>query len=56
MKHLVLILTVWFSAELMAQADEMIFTQFRHRNGEISSVGYLRKGRPDGFWCTFAEQ
>jgi len=56
MKLFVFILTVWFSAELMAQAGEMVFTQFRHRGGEVSSEGYLRNGKPDGFWRTFDEQ
>ncbi|MCL2413487.1 MAG: toxin-antitoxin system YwqK family antitoxin, partial [Bacteroidales bacterium] len=56
MKLLIFILTVWLSAELMAQADQMVFTRFRHRNGVTSSEGYLRNGQPDGFWRTFDEQ
>ncbi|MCL2247587.1 MAG: hypothetical protein FWC10_10870, partial [Lentimicrobiaceae bacterium] len=56
MKRFAFILTFCFSAVLLAQAGEMVFTQFQHRNGEISSEGYLRNGRPDGFWRTFDEQ
>jgi antitoxin component YwqK of YwqJK toxin-antitoxin module len=40
----------------MAQADDFVFTQFKHRNGVVSSEGYLRKGKPDGYWKTFNEQ
>jgi len=40
----------------MAQADGMVFTQFKHRNGVVSSEGYLRNGKPDGYWKTFNEQ
>jgi len=56
MKRFAFIVTLCFSAVLLAQAGEMVFTQFHHRNGEISSEGYLRNGRPDGFWRTFDEQ
>jgi antitoxin component YwqK of YwqJK toxin-antitoxin module len=45
-----------FSVVLMAQGNDFVFTQFKHRNGEISSEGYLRNGKPDGYWKTFNEQ
>ena len=49
-------LVMIFSATLMAQADGMVFTQFKHRNGAVSSEGYLRNGKPDGYWKSFNEQ
>ena len=55
MKILVSILAMWFSAMLMAQPEDLVFTQFKHRNGMVSSEGYLRKGKPDGYWKTFCE-
>jgi len=45
-----------FPAVLLAQGDGLVFTQFKHRNGAVSSEGYLRNGRPDGYWKTFNEQ
>ncbi len=56
MKLPFLILAIFFSVVLSAQTDEFVFTQFKHKNGTISSEGYLRKGKPDGYWKTFDEQ
>jgi len=56
MKYVLFVLVFLFSAELMAQADGVVFTQFKHRNGVVSSEGYLRNGKPDGYWKTFNEQ
>ena len=56
MKLLFTILAIWISVALMAQTDDLVFTQFKHRNGVVSSEGYLRKGKPDGYWKTYNEQ
>jgi antitoxin component YwqK of YwqJK toxin-antitoxin module len=56
MKFLFPVLILFLSATLMAQADDFVFTQFKHRNGVVSSEGYLRKGKPDGYWKTYNEQ
>jgi antitoxin component YwqK of YwqJK toxin-antitoxin module len=56
MKVFIFIISSWFSIALLAQEEGFVFTQFKHRNGEISSEGYLRNGKPDGYWKTFNEQ
>ncbi|MDR0437601.1 MAG: hypothetical protein LBH22_04780 [Bacteroidales bacterium] len=56
MKLLFTVLAIWISAMLVAQTDDFVFTQFKHRNGVVSSEGYLRKGKPDGYWKTYNEQ
>ena len=56
MKLWISILTIWISATLVAQTGDFVFTQFKHRNGVVSSEGYLRNGKPDGYWKTFNEQ
>jgi antitoxin component YwqK of YwqJK toxin-antitoxin module len=54
---------VWFfiwlffcSATLVGQTDSLVFVQFKHKNGVVSSEGYLHKGKPDGYWKTYNEQ
>lgn len=46
---------VW-SGLLFAQTEEFVFTQFKYPNGKVSSEGFLRKGKPDGYWKTYNEQ
>ena len=41
---------------LVAQTGEATFVQLKHPNGVVSSEGYLRNGKPDGYWKTFNEQ
>ncbi len=50
------VLILCLSATLSAQTDSLTFTQFKHKNGAVSSEGYLRKGKPDGYWKTYNEQ
>jgi antitoxin component YwqK of YwqJK toxin-antitoxin module len=56
MKYLFFIIAVWISAALVAQTGDFVFTQFKHRNGVVSSEGCLRNGKPDGYWKTYNEQ
>lgn len=37
----------------MNMAAQMQFMQYRYDNGTVSSEGYLRDGKPDGYWKTF---
>ncbi len=29
------------------------YTEFKYENGELSSEGYIREGKPDGYWKTY---
>ncbi|MCF0205875.1 MAG: hypothetical protein HUK15_00470, partial [Bacteroidales bacterium] len=48
---LVLLLLAW----QFAFAQDEQFVQYRHENGNISSEGTLRNGKPDGFWKNYYE-
>ena len=37
----------------MSASAQLQFMQYRYENGSISSEGYLRDGKPDGYWKTF---
>src|ERR1700741_1241988 len=47
-----------FSTVLFAQSTQTIlpngFNTFYYDNGEISSEGMLRDGKPDGYWKTYS--
>ncbi len=50
-----LCLFICFSCTLFAQ-DSLIFKQFFYSSGAVSSEGFLRKGKPDGYWKSFNEK
>jgi antitoxin component YwqK of YwqJK toxin-antitoxin module len=46
-----IILFLWLAVVgLLAQPQ---FMQYRYENGALSSEGYLREGKPDGYWKTY---
>ena len=49
-----LVLTLWFmfGVEAFSQTE---YQTYSYPNGQISSEGTLRNGRPDGFWKTYYE-
>jgi len=56
MKRYFLILLILLPAFVRAQTNEELkdgFQQFRYPNGNISSEGYIRDGKPDGYWKSF---
>ncbi len=34
-------------------AQEMEYTEFKYENGVVSSQGYMKGGKPEGYWKTF---
>ena len=53
MKRLFLIMLVIIPSVVTAQQNEQLkdgFQQFRYPNGNISSEGFIRNGKPDGYW------
>ena len=56
MKRYFLILLLLLPAFVQAQTNQELkdgFQQFRYPNGNISSEGYIRDGKPDGYWKSF---
>ncbi len=55
LKLLELVLFLGFSITLYCQSEEdtLIYTKYYYENGNVSSEGYLRKGRPDGYWKSY---
>ena len=56
MKRYFLILLILLPAFVQAQTNQELkdgFQQFRYPNGNISSEGYIRDGKPDGYWKSF---
>ncbi|NOQ26000.1 MAG: hypothetical protein GQ564_11610 [Bacteroidales bacterium] len=60
MKNLILIIIIIFvSKELNAQLDSIqlntnvVYKEFKYKNGNISSKGYLKNNQPTGFWKSF---
>ncbi len=47
-----------FCLQLIAQQknDTMIFTKIYYSNGKISSEGFIRNNKPDGYWKTYSEK
>ncbi|MFM7233095.1 MAG: toxin-antitoxin system YwqK family antitoxin [Flavobacteriales bacterium] len=42
-----------FLVACLTVTAQPVFTQYRDDNGKVSSEGYLRDGKPDGYWKTF---
>ena len=56
MKRLILSFIVILPYLLQAQINEDLsdgFHQFKYPNGTVSSEGYLRNGKPDGYWKSY---
>jgi len=56
MKRIFLAALVLVPALLTAQQNTQLqdgYQQFRYPNGNISSEGYIRNGKPDGFWKSY---
>jgi antitoxin component YwqK of YwqJK toxin-antitoxin module len=52
MKHyLLLLFNLIFVSSIFSQNDAP--TKFYYKDGSLSSVGYLRNGKPDGYWKTY---
>lgn len=49
---LIVILCMLFGLDAMSQAEYKVFT---YPNGQVSSEGMLRDGKPDGLWKTYYE-
>jgi len=56
-KILLLLFIILFSWQIKAQQknDSMIFTKIYYPNGKISSEGYVRNNKPDGYWKTYSK-
>lgn len=56
MKNLVLIVMLFSTLLIYGQQDMQLqdgYHQFRYPNGNISSEGTLRNGKPDGYWISY---
>ena len=56
MKKIYLIMLVFIPALLAAQQNVQLqdgYQQFRYPNGNISSEGHIRNGKPDGYWKSY---
>lgn len=60
MKNLILILLILFvNKELIAQLDSIqidknvVYKEFKYKNSNISSKGYLKNNQPTGFWKSY---
>ena len=56
MKRIFLIILSIIPAVICAQQNGQLqegFQQFRYPNGNISSEGYIRNGKPDGYWKSY---
>ncbi|NLD36650.1 MAG: hypothetical protein GX654_07265, partial [Desulfatiglans sp.] len=56
MKKIILIMLASVSALLAAQQNTQLqdgYQQFRYPNGNISSEGYIKNGKPDGYWKSY---
>ena len=57
MKKIILILSIFNSVVAFSQdtTKTEIFTVFKYENGKTSSEGYIKNGKPDGYWKTYYE-
>lgn len=56
MRRYLLLILVFIPGILSAQNTDEIkegFQQFKYPNGNISSEGYIRNGKPDGYWKSY---
>jgi len=56
MKRLILSFLIIIPALIQAQVNEDLkdgFHQFKYPNGTVSSEGYIRNGKPDGYWKSY---
>jgi antitoxin component YwqK of YwqJK toxin-antitoxin module len=46
---------IWFilSALSLFSQDTAVFVQIKHKNGKVASEGFIRQGKPDGYWKTY---
>ena len=51
-KHIILSFFLFLSLQVFSQTDYQVFN---YPNGNISSEGTLRDGKPDGYWKTYYE-
>ena len=51
-KHIILSFFLFLSFQTFSQSDYQVFN---YPNGNISSEGTLRDGKPDGYWKTYYE-
>ncbi|MBU8891178.1 MAG: hypothetical protein KOO66_00245 [Bacteroidales bacterium] len=56
-KLIIVIISILISKALFSQNDTLvsniIFKEFKYRNGNISSSGYLKDNKPTGFWKSY---
>ena len=50
---IILISFNWADAFLQDDIPENGPVQFYYPSGQISSAGYMREGKPDGYWITY---
>ena len=42
-----------FTSEISFAQDSLVPVTYYHENGKVSSEGFLRKGKPDGYWKSY---
>jgi len=50
------IVVTYYQSISQVKPDSLVFTQYYHPNGKISSEGNLRNGKPDGYWKTYNDK
>lgn len=56
MKNTVIVIVLLLLTQLTAQSQNKLengFTQFKYGNGQVSSEGTMRDGKPDGMWVSY---
>lgn len=58
-KNYILFLFLFFTSFSYSQdttdISKSVYTVYKYENGNISSEGYIRNGKPDGYWKTYYE-
>ncbi len=50
-----LVLIISFSAYSQDTINKNLYKKFYYENGKVSSEGYIKNGKPDGYWKTYYE-
>ena len=53
MKTLIVNILVILCVSLNAQQDELKKFESKYKNGQIQSEGFLKNGKPEGYWKTY---
>jgi antitoxin component YwqK of YwqJK toxin-antitoxin module len=55
-KKFIILSFILLSVNLLNAQDTAVYTRFYHENGSVSSEGWLKSGKPDGYWKTYNDK